>query len=113
MIAASGVQRVWIANNLILEPRTAFTLLSPDAVAVFDYNVFGAPAALPAIIGEDRVAASNWIRSHMPHSRLVPDADLAGRDLKRILGFSPVDAGRALEGLPFRGKAPDIGVAER
>lgn len=113
VIAASGVQRVWIANNLILAPKSAFTLLSPDAVTVFDYNVFGAAAALPAVVGEDRVAASSWIKNHMPHSRLVPGADLSGRDLKRILGFSPVDAGSALEGIPFRGKAPDIGVAER
>ncbi len=113
VIAASGVQRVWIANNLVLEPKTAFTLLSPDAVAVFDYNVFGATPALPAVVAEDRVAASTWIKGHMPHSRLVPAAGLSGRDLNRIVGFSAVDAGSALEGIPFRGKAPDIGVAER
>ena len=113
VIAASGVQRVWIANNLVLEPKRAFTLLSPDAVAVFDYNVFGASQALPAVVAEDRVAASTWIKGHMPHSRLVPGAGLSARDLDRIVGFSAVDAGSALEGIPFRGKAPDIGVAER
>lgn len=113
VIAASGVQRVWVANNLVLEPKRAFTLLSPDAIAVFDYNVFGASPALPAVVAEDRVAASAWIKGHMPHSRLVPGAGLTGRDLNRIVGFSAVDAGTALEGIPFRGKAPDIGVAER
>ncbi len=113
-VIAPGVQRAWIANNLVLAPRNAFTLLSPDAVVLFDYNVFGAPAGLPAAVGGDRrIDTAAWIKSHMPHSKLTPGAGLAERDLDRILGFSPVDAGSAAEGIPFEGKAPDIGVAER
>jgi hypothetical protein len=110
-IGSSGLERVEIANNLAIKPRIAFALGALSSVAFFDYNVFGADPSLPAMVGQGSEGAS-WI-SRMPHSRIVPGADLSGGDLSRIVGFSPVDAGKALEGMGYRGAAPDIGVAER
>ena len=111
-IAAAGVLGLTIANNLILEPKVAFKLPLPQGWALFDYNVFGAAAALPGAVGEKQVGTA-WMAAHMPHSRVVAGADLAGGDLSRVVGFSPVDAGKALDGSAFKGSAPDIGVAER
>jgi hypothetical protein len=59
------------------------------------------------------VDAAAWMALRMPHSRVAPGADLSGGDLGKIVGFSPVDAGKALDGVSFRGAAPDVGVAER
>jgi hypothetical protein len=113
LLAPAGVERVSIANNLVIEPRTAFTLGSPASVSLFDYNVFGSGPNLKAVVGADRVEAAAWMALRMPHSRVVSGADLIGGDLGKIAGFSPVDAGKALEGLPFLGAAPDVGVAEK
>jgi hypothetical protein len=110
---AWGVSGLTIANNLVIDPRLAFTLPSLQGPAfVFDYNVFGAAAALPGAVGEKRVDAAAWMATQMPHSRVVAGVALEGGDLSRILGFSPVDAGRPL-GSAFKGSAPDIGVADR
>jgi hypothetical protein len=111
-IGSPGLERVEVANNLILKPRIAFTLAEPSAVAFFDYNVFGSDVSLRAVVGQASEGAT-WISARMPHSCIVPGADLSGGDLARIVGFSPVDAGKALEGMGYRGAAPDIGVAER
>jgi hypothetical protein len=104
---------VTVANNLILHPTVAFRLLSPKAVALFDYNVFGGDPALPADVGAGPVGAAAWMKRHMPHSRVIAGAGLTEGDLGRVVGFTPVDAGKALDGAPFEGRAPDIGVAER
>ncbi len=112
-IAASGVADVSIANNLLLQPSVGWTLGSTSAVSFFDYNVFGADASLTASIGANSVGVAEWMKRHMPHSQIVPDAGIAERDLSRVVGFSPIDAGTILEGLDFRGSAPDIGIAER
>jgi hypothetical protein len=111
-IAASGVSDVSIANNLVLQPSVGWTLGTMNAINFFDYNVFGAQPSLQASIGTNSVAVADWMRRHMPHSQIVPDAGIADRDLSRLVGFSPVDAGKMLEGLNFRGSSPDIGVAE-
>ena len=58
-------------------------------------------------------AGPSWWRAHMPHSRVVSAADFTGNDLGKIVGFSAIDAGKAFDGLAFKGAAPDIGVAER
>ena len=112
-IAASGAEAISIANNLILRPTIAFRLPSPKAAAFFDYNVFGAEPSLPADIGAGPVVAAGWMTTHMPHSRVIAGAGMADGDLGKIVGFSPADAGKALEGISFEGSAPDIGVAER
>lgn len=107
----NGVVRAVLANNLVLAPTMAFTLPAAGN-AFFDYNVFGAAAPPAGKIGT--VAASPaWWKQHMPHSRVVAGADLTGNDLAKIVGFSPVDAGKAFDGLAFKGTAPDVGVAER
>jgi hypothetical protein len=112
-VASAGVERAAIANNLVLQPQVAFSLLSTDSVAFFDYNIFGAPASLRGLVGSDSVNAAEWIARRMPHSRIVSGVTLSGGDLGQITGFSPVDAGKAVEGISYRGAAPDIGVAER
>ena len=112
-LAPAGVERVSIANNLVIEPRIAFILGSAASVSLFDYNVFGSGPDLKAAVGADRVEAAAWMALRMPHTRVVPGADLKGGDLAKIAGFSPIDAGKALDGLPFRGAAPDVGVAEK
>ena len=35
------------------------------------------------------------------------------RDIARLSGIATVDRGKAVPGLQFRGKAPDLGVGER
>jgi hypothetical protein len=110
---APGVRGLTVANNLVLAPRTAFTLGSWDSVALFDSNVFVVPAALTATVSGKPVDAE-WFANRMPRSRTVGSAELLGGDLGalRIPGINPVDAGAPLEGASFQGKAPDIGVAE-
>jgi len=101
-----------VANNLVLEPSVAF-LLPAEPVAVFDANVYGAPAALQGVIGSERVTAAAWLATHSPRSRVVPGIDLEGGDLGRIRGFPAADAGRRIEGVSFEGKEPDVGIAEK
>jgi hypothetical protein len=104
---------VSIANNLILRPAIGWTVTSPDSVVLFDYNVFGADLSLQASVGANLVSVQQWIKSHMPRSRIVPEADVLDHDLAHIAGFSAADAGKAIDGIAFLGRAPDIGVAER
>lgn len=111
--ASAAVSGISIANNLILKPAVALTLGSPGAVSLFDYNVFGADSSLRANVGGTPLDAVPWMRIHMPHSKVLPGLGLSGGDLAKVIGFSPVDAGTRVEGVDFRGAAPDIGVAER
>jgi hypothetical protein len=103
-----------IANNLVLEPsRAAFVWSSPEAAAYFDDNVFSrSTGALRARIAGEEMDLSAALK-RMPRSRRLSTAAIVERDLARISGFSPVDAGRALEGISFKGSAPDIGLAEK
>jgi hypothetical protein len=112
-IGSARVSGVWIANNLVLKPALALTLESPTAASLFDYNVFGGESSLRANVGGASVEAPAWMKVHMPHSRVLPGLELEGGDLARVVGFSPVDAGTPVEGVAFRGAAPDIGVSER
>ena len=108
---ANGVDGVVIANNLVLAPGIGFRLPA-SGIAFFDYNVFGAPG-LPGAQVAGAAVGADWWKTRMPHSRLVPGLDITARDLARIVGFAAIDAGKALDGIPFKGSAPDIGVAER
>jgi hypothetical protein len=103
---------VSIANNLVLEPTVAFRLPAAP-LTLFDANVFGASAGLPAFVGDNRVPAADWLKAHSPASRVLPGVDLDEADLGRVRGFSPADAGRPVKGVAFQGKAPDVGVAEK
>ncbi len=108
---APGVRGLTVANNLVLGPTVAFSLGSPDAVALFDYNLFGVEGPLQARVAAAPVDPA-WMARHMPHSRAAGGIALVGGDLGKIQGPSGVDAGKALEGEPFAGTAPDLGVAE-
>ncbi len=107
-----GARAITIANNLILAPKVAYRVAGPGSFALFDYNVFGAEATLPASVADKSVGPEVWMKA-MPHTRLVPGAGFADGDLGKITGFTAVDAGHPVEGVPYRGKAPDIGVAEK
>ena len=107
----NGVEAVVVANNLVLAPQAGF-FLPAAGIALFDFNVFGALALPEARIGGAVVGAESW-RTRMPHSHLLPGLDLKDRDLGRIVGFATVDVGKPLDGVAFKGAAPDIGVAER
>jgi hypothetical protein len=112
-IASGNVSGAVIANNLVLEPASAFELAAPDSVALFDYNLFGAAGSLPGVVGRERVDSASWMQGRMPHSRVVSGLDLVGGDLGRVSGASLAEAGTPIEGLEYRGGAPDIGVADR
>ncbi len=112
-IAAAGAPGVSVANNLVLQPTLAFRLPASPVAGFFDYNVFAAGPSLSADLGAGPVPAAPWMASHMLHSRIVAGAALAGGDLGKVQGFSPIDAGKAFEGMSFQGSAPDIGVAEK
>ena len=77
-----------------------------------DVYVFGAAASPSGKVGGADASAS-WWRDRMPHTRVMGVTELSGNDLGKITGFPLVDAGKAFDGLSFKGKAPDIGVAER
>ena len=112
-IAAAGALGLVIANNLVIDPAITFALAAPASVLLFDYNVFGSATPLRARIGSQEVDAATWMKAKMPHSRVIPGLGLEGGDLGKVVGFSPVDAGKAVDGVPYNGVAPDIGVAER
>ena len=99
-IAAAGAPGGSVANNLVLQPTIAFRLPGSAATGFFDYNVFGAGPSLSADLGAGPVPAATWMAAHMG-------------DLGKVQGFSPIDAGKAFEGMSFQGSAPDIGVAEK
>ena len=108
----SGASGVSIANNLVIRAALAWNVASPEAFSLFDYNVFGGDAMLKGVVAGKTIPAADWISLRMPHSRLLPGVDLADKDLGKVVGFVPIDAGKAIEGLNFKGLAPDIGVAE-
>lgn len=108
-----GTDRISIANNLVLEPALAFSLDSRESAQVFEANVFSsAGGSARARIGADTMDLGKALRG-MPGSRLLRKIEILDHDLARITGFVPVDAGRPIPGVTFRGAAPDIGVAEK
>lgn len=108
----AAARSVLVVNNLILQPQVAFRVASPDSLAAFDYNVFGGEGTLSGQL-QGGPGGAEWMKTHMPHSRIVAGVGISDGDLGRVVGFSPVDAGRPVEGVPFQGRAPDIGVADQ
>ena len=109
-------QKVIVANNLVLRfSRMAFALADPSAVSLFDFNVFSPEGDTAKIEtgGKTLDLASFLKEGHMPHSRVVPRVRILDRDLARIAGVETVDRGKAVSGIDFAGRAPDIGVADR
>ncbi len=114
--APPQTQSVRVANNLFLRlGDVAFALATPETAILFDYNIFSARSGAPSIqIGANTRALADFLaQGTMPHSRLVPAAQILNRDLMRVSGAELVDAGVAISGIESKGQAPDIGVAER
>lgn len=105
-----------IANNLILGVSDlAFSVSSQTPVEYFGHNVFGYADRRPqAQIAADRRDVSALLsRYRMEESRAEKGVRLVGRDLARIEGASLIDRGRRTGSAEFRGKAPDVGIAEQ
>ncbi|HEX7138314.1 MAG TPA: right-handed parallel beta-helix repeat-containing protein [Vicinamibacterales bacterium] len=107
---------VSIANNLVLAVvDVAFVLTDPKAAAYFDHNVFSPPGERVDVqVGKKTLSLANFLkRGTMPHTQLVKGVTLRNRELSAVDGVVTVDQGKALEGISFKGSAPDIGVAEK
>jgi nitrous oxidase accessory protein NosD len=105
-----------VANNLVLEPtRLAFSLSSPAAAAFFGNNVFSVRSGKVGarLGGETRDLRKSWKGFAMPGTSVTTGVTLAGHDLARITGVRVVDAGTTLQGIAYKGAAPDIGIAEK
>jgi hypothetical protein len=110
---AAGLRDLSVANNLFVGVKTAFVLPAPGAVSFLDYNVFAPDRDLHAVIGGSSQRLAAYAAGRMPHTRILSGVEISGGDLGKVVGFSPVDQGAALPGIPYRGAAPDIGIAER
>ena len=106
-----GVRGLTVANNLVLSPKTAFSLGSRESVALFDYNVFSVDGSFSAVVAGASVDPA-WMTRQMPRSRSAAEVGIVDGDLAKVRGFQPIDSGKAVDRTPFRGSAPDVGVAE-
>jgi len=105
-----------IANNLILSASDlAFSVSSETPVEYFGHNVFGYTDRRPQaqITGDRRDLSALVSRHRMEESRAEKGIRLVGRDLARVEGGTLVDRGKRLGPAKFRGKAPDVGIADQ
>ncbi|HEY6929625.1 MAG TPA: hypothetical protein VJA66_08110, partial [Thermoanaerobaculia bacterium] len=86
---------------------------SSDPAFFFDYNAFAPEPTLGAVMGGRSQRLSALTSKAMPHTQIQPSVEISGGDLGKLTGFSPVDQGKAMPGLTYKGAAPDIGVAEK
>ena len=110
------VEAVSVANNIVMRVRAfAFRMADPAAATYFDQNVFSPLAEQARVeVGGETLDLKDYLaRGGMPATRALPGVRLLAPDLARIGGVSLVDAGKALDGIPFKGAAPDLGVAEQ
>ena len=94
-------------NNVVNRYSSPLRVASSAAGVSVANNLFVAPSvgwAPPA-----RTAAFSFTG----HNAVAGGESLDGRELGTVRGVQTVDAGKAMAGEPFRGAAPDIGVAER
>ncbi len=111
-----GTQSVVVANNLVLAvSKVAFAIEDAGAAAQCDYNVFSSDADAVAVrIGDRTIPASDLRkRDGMGHTKWVRGVRILNGDLARVSGVPTVDEGVPVDGVPFRGRSPDIGVEER
>jgi parallel beta helix pectate lyase-like protein len=109
-------REVTVANNLVLGvSEVAFVLENPAAAALFDYNLFSTQGGTVDVeAGSKTYGLAGYLKAgSMPHSRVVPDARIQMHELTRVKGVKTIDQGKVLEGIDFRGSAPDLGVAEQ
>lgn len=113
--APPQTERVVVANNVFLGVSdVALMMQSPSAATLFDYNVFsplGAPTV--EIAGRAQPLTRFLKEGSMPHTQIKRGVQVVHRDLARLSGLPTVDRGTKVEGLQFRGAAPDLGPAER
>ncbi|MEO8430694.1 MAG: right-handed parallel beta-helix repeat-containing protein [Acidobacteriota bacterium] len=108
-VGPGGAGGLSVVNSLFVEPATAFEVPAAGSLARIEGVVFGGAGGARGMVGGRPVDAKVFPRG----ARVVPRVELVGRDLGKITGFSPVDAGSLIPGALFQGSAPDIGIAER
>lgn len=109
-------ETVSVANNLVISVSdVALVLADTKAAAYFDHNVFSPRAERVDVqVGKKTTDLARFLKGRtMPHTKLVKQIVLRHRDLAAVEGVATVDQGKALEGIAFKGAAPDIGVAEK
>lgn len=106
-----------IANNLILNAsELAFAVSNDTPIEYFDHNVFGYIDGRPraVITGKPRDLSAALSLRQMAGSRVEKGIRLVGRDLARFEGAALIDRGKAIgSAKAYRGRAPDIGIAEQ
>ena len=110
------VHALSVTNNLVLGVSgIAFALPDPASAMLFDYNVFSPRGDRATVeLGGDTVSLTRFLAGgSMPHSKVLMGVEIRNRDLARVSGIRTVDAGKRLDGITFKGSAPDLGVAER
>jgi len=113
--APPQTERAVVANNIFLGVSdVAFMMQNPAAATLFDYNVFSPAGPVTVEIAGKPVSLARYLKGGtMPHTQLKSGIHVIQRDLGRLSGLTTLDRGKAVEGLQFRGTAPDLGVAER
>lgn len=114
--APPQTEGVSVANNLVLSVSdVAFVLAEPKAAVFFDYNIFSPRGDRVEVqVGKKTVDLAKFLEGGtMPKSKLVKGVLLRHRELSAVDGVATVDQGKALEGISFKGSAPDLGVAEK
>jgi Right handed beta helix region len=109
-------ETVSVANNLVLSVSdVAFVLADSKSATYFDNNVFSPRAeSVDVEVGKKTIPLAQFLKGGtMPHTKIVKGVTLEHRDLGRVGGAATVDQGKAIEGISFKGSAPDIGVAEK
>jgi hypothetical protein len=109
-------QSVSVANNLVLAVSdVAFVLAEPKAAAYFDHNIFSPLGdKVDVQVGKKTLDLARFLKGgKMPQTKLVKGVVLRHRDLAAVDGVATVDQGKVLDGLSYKGSAPDIGVAEK
>ena len=106
-----------VANNLVLGALgRVFEAPDLEGLEAFDHNYFGVAkgARLLASVDGKVLDLRGFLEAgNMPGSRVVEGLSIVDHDLARVGGADVVDAGRPVKGLSHKGKAPDIGVAEK
>jgi len=113
--APPQTERVVVANNVFLRVAdVAFMMQNPSAASFFDFNVFSPASPVTVEIAGKPVPLARYLKGGtMPNTQVKTGVRITNRDLGRLSGLPTVDRGKAVEGLQFRGAAPDLGVAER
>lgn len=113
--APPQTERAVVANNVLLGVSdVAILMQSPAAATLFDWNVFSPVQRATVEIAGQAMPLSRFLQGGtMPHSQIKVGVHVQQHDLGRLSGLATVDRGKDVDGLQYRGAAPDLGVAER